>query len=485
MDISLYQQNPWGQQAFEGASLDYKNSLRGIVPGEADQLANRELRILQLRSRQLISNNAYATSALAANTTKQGVITVDWKDSKGKSHSYMSDAWGEFYENPSFDGVGDYGTFQTLANSEHFVNGANFIRKLIVRTGNPNKVPLKLQLIPTALHAMEIGYRTELEVNTALMYGIKFNNLGIPLSYFFNKSYIERVATQFDPIIHVEVPADELVHYFHRTFAGQWLGIPKLTPVILSLYELDDLIGATVQKQKISQAVAFVVQNATESLNQFPTAIANSVTSDEVDGKTQVTFHTKGTNTLYLNKGETAQLMQSNDVGANWNVLVETELRKVAVVSEILLHELTGETGKMSMSAMIGLLVQSRRRLEFLIETQTIPLRERPIVQSFQQLASLYNKRALNAIPHFQLPRWRGLDDLADAQADVLELQNGLALYTDKLAERGLTVEKVVADREALKDLEKFGIQFTALNAQASMQQAGKNQQANSNTTSV
>jgi capsid protein len=227
------------------------------------------------------------------------------------------------------------------------------------------------------------------------------------------------------------------------------------------------------------------VQNSTDSLNQFPTAIGSSVRNEVVnDNKSQVTFHTKGTNTLYLNKGEVAQLMQSADIGSNWGILVETELRKIAVVSEILLHELTGETGKMSMSAMIGLLVQSRKRLEFMINVYTIPLRERPIAESFQQLASVYNKRALTAIPHFQLPMWRGLDDLSDAQADVLELQNGLALYEDKLAERGLTVDKVIADREGLKDLEQYGIQFTALNASPSMQQAGKNQQANTNTTS-
>jgi len=483
---NIYQGNPWAQQAYEGASFDYKNNLRGIVQGEVDQLTARELRFLQLRSRNITSNNAYGVSALATNLTKQGVITTDWKDSKGKSHSYMNDVWGEFWENPSHDGYGDYGTFQALGNSELFINGANFIRKLIIRTGNVNKVPFKLQLIPTCLHAMEVSYGKDPSdaTDNVIRYGIKFNKSGLPVSYYFNKSYIEKQVNLFDPTIHVEVPATELVHYFQRDYAGQWLGVPKLTSVLLSLYELEDLIGATVQKQKISQAVAFVVQNATDSLNQYPTAIASSVSEDYVGDKKQVVFHTRGTNTLYLNRGESAQLMQSNDIGANWGVLVETELRKVAIVSEILLHELTGETGKMSMSAMIGLLVQSRKRLEYIINVYTIPLREKPIVQAFQQVASVYNKRAASAVAHFQLPMWRGLDDLADAQADVLELQNGLALYEDKLAERGLTIDKVIADRESLKELEKYGIQFAALNAQPSMQQAGANQQANSNTTS-
>lgn len=485
----VYQYSPFQSLAFEGASVGYQTGCRGLANGEPDQLTARELRFLQLRSEHAVRNNPYAVNARKTNLIKQGSIDVVWKDSKGKTHTFMQDAWDEFTSNPSLDNRGDYKVFQTESNSSWFVQGTSFIRKLIKRTGNSAKVPFKLQQIPASLHAMEVGAIAPDVPGTVVQNGIRFNTEGTPVSYFFHRSYLEQQASLltgvYQPELYYEIPADELVHSFTREFAGQWLGIPRLAPVLLALYELDDLIGATVQKQKAAQAIALVISQTGQFLNSSPTAVGTSTRNEYVnDGdKKTVTFHTKGSNALYLNQGEQAQLMQSGDIGANWGVLVETELRKVALVSDLLYHELTGETGNMSFSAMIGLLIQSRNRLEYIANFETIPLRERPIALAFQQLASIYNKRAANAVPHFQLPRWRGLDDLADAQSDILELQNGLGLYEDKLAERGLTIEKVIADREVLKEqMTKYGIEFTSANAAPSMQQATKSQQANSNT---
>ena len=74
------------------------------------------------------------------------------------------------------------------------------------------------------------------------------------------------------------------------------------------------------------------------------------------------------------------------------------------------------------------------------------------------------------------------MDDLKDAQADLLELQNGLALYTEVLAERGITMEQVLADLELRKSLQDFGINLTSSASNDSMGQVN-NTAANSNST--
>jgi capsid protein len=103
---------------------------------------------------------------------------------------------------------------------------------------------------------------------------------------------------------------------------------------------------------------------------------------------------------------------------------------------------------------------------------------------AFKELAILYNPKVSTALPYFQLPRWRGTDDLKDAQADLLELQNGLATIPDKLAERGLSIEDVLADVDNRKALEEMGIILTSAQSNPSMNQT-TNTQPNSNSTNT
>jgi len=203
------------------------------------------------------------------------------------------------------------------------------------------------------------------------------------------------------------------------------------------------------------------------------------------DGKTKTIFknNVEEGQVLYLNKGEKASMFQGTDIGANFGVLVEQELRKIATVADALYHELTGDTSGLNYSSLIGMSIQSRNRLEYLHNFLFIPLREKPIADAFKKLAVLYNPKVSNAVPYFQLPRWRGSDELKDMQADLLELQNGMGTIPDKLAERGLSIEDIQADEENRKILADMGINLTPAEASASMAQAN-NTQANSNTTS-
>ena len=496
------QASPWAEKAFEGASTDYKNGLRGLRKGEPDQLIARELRYLQLRSRHAINNNAYARQALATKLTKLGVIETQWKvqgvaPSKGKpktkndsliTHPYMTEVWGEFTSNPNFDKLGDYNVAQALSNSSMFLDGVSFQQVLIQRTNNNAVVPMKLKQLPAMLHAMEVGVGNFI-AGTTVQNGIRFNTDGLPVAYFFYKSMIERQAalsltTGIPANYYYEIPTNEIVHYFHRDYAGQWLGVPQLAPVLLALYELDDFIGATVQKQKAAQAIAFVVQqtnNALSSGSKPGIGLVTEATEVSTGGK-QPVFRTTGANTLYLNPGELASLMQSGDVGKNWDVLVRTELRKVATVADILYHELTGDTTQLSFSAINALLLHSRTRLEYLMLFETVPLRERPIANKFKELAVLYDKekiakkQAVNAVPIFKLPKFRSLDPLKDTQAAVLQLQNNLALWGDRLSEEGISLEEWLSDKD-LQELNNVSFQEPT----ASMNQAG-NVQANSNS---
>jgi lambda family phage portal protein len=465
--------------SFEGASLNYKRELHKIYNGEADSLAARELNLLQARSSHAIRNNGYAKTALKKWTTNASAIKVVWKDKAGKKHKVMQTYWDEFCNNPSHDGFGDMNTFQGISNSSIFIHGNSYIRKLIVREGNKNVVPLKLQLIPAQLHQTYYGNIAAKDPSEVIRYGIKFKN-SIPQSYFFRKSLLETAFGAGSYLPPVEVPASEIVHTFIREEPGQWIGIPMLSAILISLYELDELLEATIAKQKAAQAISMIVEAANNAANMLP--VGSPIYAKEPDGTEKLVFKAKGGNVQYTNKGESVKWFQGGDIGANFVTLIESELRRVAATLDLAYHELTGDTGGLNYSSLIGLSILSRNRLEYLHNFLFIPLREKPIADSFKELAVIYNSKVATAIPYFQLPKWRGTDDLKDAQSDILELQNGLGTYTDKLAERGLNLEDVLADRETLLELEKYGIILTSANSSPSMNQTS-NTQANSNST--
>jgi capsid protein len=305
----------------------------------------------------------------------------------------------------------------------------------------------------------------------------------IPIEYHFKKSILETTIVENAAMLRTTIPADELIHTFIREEPGQWLGIPILSSVLLSLYALDDLIAATVSKQKAAQSIAVLIEQTANAITMLPVGVTKDTTDSAGNAKIVYQNDAEESQVLYLNKGETAKMFQGTDIGNNLGTLIESELRKIAITADALYHQLTGDTSGLNYSSLIGMAIQSRNRLEYLHNFLFIPLREKPIADYFKELAILYNSKVASAIPYFQLPRWRGIDDLKDTQADILELQNGLGTYTDKLAERDLSYEDVLADREIVKALEAYGIFLNSSTTTPSMKQAN-NIDPNSNTTS-
>ena len=475
--------------AFEGAANNYQTGLRGLFDGEADTLAARELRYLQNRSAHICRNNGYGKIALKNWITNANSIKVVWKYANGKSHGLMQGYWEEFAANPSHDGYGDIKTFQGVSNSSIFITGNSYIRKLIVRSGNKNIVPLKLQLIPSILHDVMFTAspgidNTSYDPNTIIRYGMTFKN-SIPIEYHFRKSILESTLLSNTPLQRISIPAEEIIHTFIRDEPGQWLGIPLLASVLLSLYSLDDLLTATVTKQKAAQSIAVLIEQTGNAISMLP---VGQIKTTDTDGTPKIHYKNDANESqvLYLNKGESAKMFQGTDIGANFGILIESELRKIATTADALYHQLTGDTTGLNYSSLIGMALQSRNRLEYLHNFLFIPLREKPIADAFKDLAILYNPKVSTAIPYFQLPRWRGIDDLKDIQADLLELQSGMAIIEDKLSERGLTIEQVIADEENRKLYEtSLGVILNTSASNPSNMAQASNIGANSNTTST
>lgn len=469
----LYGGNQLRQVAYEGASENYRVGQRGLLEGDADTLAARELLNLQMRSAHAIRNNGTAKAAQLKRIIALGAITVNWKGADKLEHPLMQELWDEFIKNPNLDGHGDFRGTQALWNNSIFQAGAALTNMLFQKTGNTNRVPLKLQAIPTEM--LDVLYNGDQE-SDKIRHGIKFVN-SKPVTYYFRKGiYNEQWLGIANKAVHTKIPANDIVHIFDRISPSQWLGVPELSSVLMSLYELDDLIDATVAKQKAAQAVAWIVEN-TNPLNMNSVGVVKQVT-DTATAEDQMISNSAAANTQYMQKGEKIHFSQGTDIGSNLPVLIKMIQQTIASAQSLPYHSLTGDTSGLDFSSLRAIAIDLRSALTFIHHVRTIPLGIAPVTKRFKEYAALHFD-VKDAEPTFQLPRWFGVDDLKDGQADLLKVSMGSKTFQRVLEENHLTLAEI---EESKAMLDKVGLGHLMEKKTESGKQTG-NVEPNANST--
>jgi len=443
------------QTNYAAASTEYALAHRQATIGDADALGVSEILFLIARSRYMCRNNAIASSAQDKYATKLGSIKVTWSNPDGTKHKIMQDLWDNWTTDPMLDGFGNLDTWQVACNHERFASGKALTRFHTVVSDSP--VPLKLQGIPAEY--WDISYRgtDDVSLNSngrVTNYGITFVN-SKPESYHFYKdgtfglspiigaNYFKRVA----------IPADDLINCFERKNANQWIGVPLLTSCLLTIYAMEDLCDATVKQQTNASGVSWIVSSEGSTLLRTPVGSVNTLgNSDRDDPNKRIVFRTAAGGVHYLATGEKLQQVQSTDIGNNLVPMIKSEMELIAAAINMPYFELKGDTSGMDFSSIRAILIQWRNRIEFIYNMITIPTQMTPLVNKFQSYAKLKYKVA-NAKPSFQLPRWYGVDDLKDSQADLLEVMSGQTSIQALWAERGTSREDIEASMKILKEM--------------------------------
>lgn len=441
------------QPAFSAASTSYRDQHRDAVLGDADLLATGELLFLQSRARDMSRNNAVASSSQDKFVTKLGAIKVVWltKDTDAP-HDLMQELFNEFASNPLQDGYGNLDTWQATCNHERFQTGEAITRMLLEVKENSNRIPLKLQ--PISSEYLDINYTgTAGDKNTR--YGITFSNNKPTFYNFYKERYFGLNAPL--SLERVAVAAKDILHSFERKNANQWRGIPLISAALLNLYELEDLCTATVDKQKSAAAVSWIIESNNQDLLNPVGTVRNLGTKTSNDTTKKLVMNTSGGRVQYTQPGEKFNLVQNSDIGSNLLPLIKNELEKIASALNMPYYTMTGDTSGMDFSSIRAILIDWRARLEFIHTFINIPLMMQPLCNRFKQLAQL-KFDVETAYPTFQLPRWYGVDDLKDAQADLLEVISGFTPISAIWAERGYSKEQIAQSMEMLKELGLEGL---------------------------
>lgn len=452
---NLYQSN------YVAASTEYALAHRQASIGDADTLGVSEMQFLIARSRYMCRNNAVCSSAQDKYATKLGSIKISCNNPDGSKHSIAQDLWDEFAENPMLDGFGNLDTWQVACNHERFASGKALTRLHTVVSDS--RIPLKLQGIPAEYWDINYLGIDKSELNTKpyrTKYGITFNNSKPELYHFFQEGYFAINATPVkDSWKRVAIPAEDIINSFERKNANQWIGVPLLSSCLLTIYALEDLCDATVKQQTNASAYSWIVKNnGGNGLVRTATgSVALAGNKDLNDPDKKIVFQTAAGNVHYLGTGEELQQVQSTDIGNNLIPMIKSELELIASALNMPYFELKGDTSGMDFSSIRAILIQWRNRIEFIYNIIVIPTQMKPLVNKFFSYARLKYKVA-NVKVAYQIPRWYGVDDLKDCQADLLEVASGFTPIESVWQERGYSKEQIEASLQTLTDMGLFDI---------------------------
>lgn len=413
--------------AFEGASTGFRLAHKGLSRGDADTYAARELEFLWSRAHHLCRNNPAAVTAknrLIAHWVGSG-IGVHWKNKK------VQLAWEEFIADPNLDGFGTFHNTQAVWAGSLFETGEAITRQVVKKS--LNKIPLKLQTL--ASEQLDPKYYAP-----GIRNGIKFNKAGRPEYYHFWKQHpgSRGIAA---PNKRIAVPADRVLHLLDRGTPGQWRGLPKLAPAILTLYEMDELTDAALVRQKAAQAVGWVIKKSGSGGLPLVGAMGETNTEmsdDENDVGSRIQKVLPG-GVHYLEDDEDFTFASIDDIGNNFVTLLEHNWRMIASCLDVTYEQLTGDLSKTNLASIRAGNIEFKKRISLCQQLIFVNLGLIPLTKLFKEMSGVYiNREAANAECSFSFPTTTEVDRLKDVQADAMELQLGLATLREKLQERGV-----------------------------------------------
>ncbi len=464
-----------GNSVYEGASQSYRMAGKGLYSGGPNSAASGNLRILRARSRHAVRNNPYGTSAIETHVTNLigNGIKAKWKDPE------LQKLWDSWVKTCDADGDESFHGLQVLAARGQFEAGEALVR--FHTRSNVSGVPLKLQVIE-ADHLDEAYSEVRTKQHWIRM-GVEFNDRGQRTRYHLWRNHpSDHILSKGNT--RLAIPADEILHVFRKLRAGQIRGIPELSPVLVRLYEIDEMQDATLVRQKTAALFGWIIRKRDVGEPYQPGVPAGTMGANGKTVKSQkkmpkITKIMPG-GTHYLREDEDISFSQPADIAGIYVEYLKSELRAVAKGMGITYEQLTGDLEGVNYSSIRAGLIEFRRRIEFLQLTLMVFKFCEPVADKWLRRAVMFGvtpaeitlENYRDYLPEWRPPRWEWVDPLKDVQADLLEVRAGFATLASKQLERGSDPDTTVEQLEREQDLD-----ITLDSNPAKVQKSGQIQQ--------
>jgi len=424
-----------------------------------NSLLSAEGSTLRSRSRDEFRRNAWAASASqtrVASLVGNGIRPKpDTEDDDFRAH--ILDAWNEWIDECDADGTSSFYGLQALTARGSFEGGDGLIRFRPRRADDGLAIPLQLQ----ALEAEMLDHTKNLSLGNGgvIRAGVEFGPFGKRVAYWLFRDHPGEAVRYKTESASVRIPAEQVIHVFHVTRAGQVRGIPGLATVLAMLHEIREVDDAHVLKYKI--------QNLYASFEEVPSPDSDSVLDLEVDPDLDEddvsTVTAKGGSHVLLPPGHTIKFGDPPRSSSDYADFIRTKLRAVAAGCGVTYEQISGDLTGVNFSSIRAGLIEFRREMDQVQNNVLVFQLCRPVWRRFFETGVLSGRIVVPAAERARMPKllraawqppgWEYVEPEKDIRAAVRRIRAGLSSRTIEAAKRGLDVEEL--DRQIAADNER------------------------------
>lgn len=447
--------------SFEGASRSRRIGNWGTSNAGPNLAISGNLSTLRNRSHEFMRNHPLATGAIdtyVSNLVGTGIVPR-WKTGPfitTELKEVLQKKWLRWTDESDASGNCDLYGQQALGARTIIESGEVLVRRRIRRSTDGLTVPLQLQILEPDHLPNDMNQQAA--TGNEIQMGIEFDWLGRRAAYHMYRRHPgDQFFSGMDSGLTSRVLAEDVIHSFRVLRPGQIRGIPWLSNILVSLYELDQYTDAErVRKKTASLFAAFIKSPAGQGgadIDPFTGQPIQRSNGRDIVGLEPGIIQ-------YLDPGEEVIFSEPADIGQNTIVWLQQQLREIGVGIGLTYEQLTGDLSNVNYSSLRAGLVEFRRRCEMLIFHLLVFQICRPIMRWWMDALVLSNAVQ---IPKYWANRseyldvdwygqgWEYVNPVEDRLAEQMDIRNGLDSRQSIVAKRrGRDVEDV--DREIAED---------------------------------
>lgn len=437
---------------------------------------------LRRKSRDLTRNFSYMNGAyetIASNIVGSGINVLPRHDDCGLC-AKLQELWNEWQSDCDISGTNNLSSLLSLAVRERWEAGEVFLRFI---PDDHGVVPLKLMLIEAEQCKLDENHANEKGKTVG---GVTLDAKGRVVSYTFYKEHPGESLVTKDFLQTVEIPAEEICHYFKQIWAGQVRGIPEAFATLLKSREMLEYDEAELNRKKLAAMMAAFVTTPN------PEGVLNSDDDDVDAGPGEAVAEiTSGTITT-LAPGEDIKFNPPAESGSSYEPFIQQNLRAIANSVQLTYEEFSNDMSKANFSSIrAGLNITQRKHRQE--QNRLIHQILRRVWQEFVKYAVIsgaieVDLREYNENPEhfhrarFQAPGWPYVNPQQEVAAQKEKVLCGFASRSQIVSENGGDAAEVDAqialDNERA---EKLGLKFSTDTVASPRQvpEIGKEEQQN------
>ena len=395
---------------------------------------------LASRSAYLVENNALINAAignLVGETVGSGI-----RPSLRVSNPDLMTAFDEWWDVADADGRTDFAGIQVAVDRDVKVRGEAFVLMLETDDG------LRLrQLDPEQI---DRSMTRDLDGGAAIIQGIQIDAQGRRTAYWIAPYRETTFGAWAAP---VRVDAADVLHIFRPVAPGQMRGLPWTTPIILAASEFDKLTDALLMGVSVAAMHAGFLVDLNGTGEPFDG-------TNDVSLEPGVVRRLPGGFDIKFNTPQTAQ--QTSD-------FVKAQIRQLAAGLGVPTHYMDGDLTGANYSSLRAGLLPFRRRVEQYQYTVFVPQFLAPVWRRWITGEYLAGRTEQPSVAvEWMMPAFDQVDPLKAVEADVAEIDAGLASRSQKVAARGWDAAALDTEIAADKEREStLNLQFGDASAAA------------------